>query len=203
MKTSCGPSSIRTERSCQDRTGDLKNPLCSLCVLPLCSLCSKKPRHKEHKEHKGRTHKEHKVYILNGFINKKIIKMNLRPGTISLLIISFFAVLSGCRKWDDHVSISDPSLKENLYQKMKAMTELSKFNELLVKTGYDTVLSSARLFTVWAPDNQALASLDPAVVNDNNRLRLFVANHIGFEEVYSTAAARVKTLNGKFINVSA
>lgn len=128
--------------------------------------------------------------------------MNLRSGAICLLTISFFAVLTGCRKWDDHISISDPSLKENLYQKMQAMTELSKFNELLVKTGYDTVLSSAKLFTVWAPDNQALASLDPAVVNDNNRLRLFVANHIGFEEVYSTAAARVKTLNGKFINIS-
>src|SRR5687768_13029186 len=113
--------------------------------------------------------------------------MILRSRIFYFLILSVITFSSGCRKWDDHIQLNDPALGETLLQKIQETQELSKFNEYLVKTGYDQVLASAKLFTVWAPDNQALAGLDASIINDAAKLKQFIGNHIGFEEYFTSA----------------
>lgn len=113
-------------------------------------------------------------------------------------------LFSGCKKWDDHSAITDNGLTQTLSEQISADPNLSKFSELLVKSGYDKVVASSKTFTVYAPSNAALASLDPAIVNDTAKLNAFVANHIA-TQTYATAnlaaPQRIQMLNGKYQNL--
>ena len=112
--------------------------------------------------------------------------------------------LYGCKKWDDHNAITDESLTSNLFEKISADTSLSRFTELLTKSGYDKLLASSKTYTVYAPDNAALAGLDAATVNDTARLRKFVGNHIGAQTYLTSATSatqRIAMVNGKYHNI--
>jgi len=132
-------------------------------------------------------------------MRRKIYKPLLALATTTLL-------LSACKKWDDHNAITDPAAGKDLFTQISENTNLSKFTGLLTKTGYDKVIASSKTFTVFAPTNAALATLDPAVVNDGPKLRLFVANHIANQTWQTTAAStplRLKMLSDKYNNMLA
>lgn len=115
------------------------------------------------------------------------------------------AFVTCTKKWEDHDAITDSAVKINLLQAITRTANLGKFTGLLAKSGYDKIISSSKNYTVWAPTDQALQSLDPAIVNDTNRLRQFVGNHITNESYTSGAAPatqRIKMLNGKYIIVT-
>jgi hypothetical protein len=114
------------------------------------------------------------------------------------------AFFTGCRKWDDHNAVTDQALTQNLFEQISANPSLSKFSELLVKTGYDAVLASSKTFTVFAPSNAALASLDAALVADSAKLSAFVGNHIATQSYHTpgfTSGQRIQMLNGKYHNL--
>lgn len=128
--------------------------------------------------------------------------MNSFKLNILLLLFGAGILFSSCeKKWDDHNEIKDKILAENLMEQINKDPNLSKFSEYLVKTGYDKVVASTRTFTVWAPTNQALQTLDPEVINTDEKLVLFVGNHIASESFLTKAPKdsflRIKTLNGK------
>lgn len=112
--------------------------------------------------------------------------------------------LTGCKKWDDHNAITDDSLTSTLFEKISTDTSLSRFTELLSKSGYDKLLATSKTYTVYAPDNAALAGLDAAIVNDTAKLNKFVGNHIG-TQAYLTSATlatqRIAMVNGKYHNI--
>lgn len=126
--------------------------------------------------------------------------MLIKKYSLILLLLVGFGVIVACnKKWDNHDAITDPSIAINLYQVIKANSNLSKFSELLEKSGYSKIISSSKSYTVWAPTNQALATLDPAILNDSLKLRSFVGNHIA-NLAYTTSSTlqRIPMLNGKF-----
>ena len=115
--------------------------------------------------------------------------------------IVFFALCAaGCKKWDDHNKVENAALEKTLAAEIRGRPNLSKFYEYLQKTGLDKELASSKTFTVWVPVNDALQSLDPALVADSAKLRQFVSNHIAYESYFTRNAAtplRVPVLNGK------
>lgn len=121
------------------------------------------------------------------------------------LVVMLFSGLffSGCKKWEDHNALTDPMVGKDLFQQIRENPDLSKFAELLTKTGYDKLLSSSQTYTVFVPSNAALASLDPAVVADDARLRQFVGNHITNQLQLTSNAGqvRVQMINGKYNNL--
>ncbi|OQP66163.1 hypothetical protein A4R26_13805 [Niastella populi] len=127
----------------------------------------------------------------------------------SLYTILFAGTLAsmgpaGCKKWDDHNAITDEALTSTLFEQISADTSLSRFTELLSKSGYDKLLSSSITYTVYAPDNAALANLDAAIVNDTTQLRRFVGNHIGLLTYLTSATSatqRIAMVNGKYHNI--
>lgn len=121
----------------------------------------------------------------------------------ALLLMLGAALLSSCEKWDKHNAPNDPNITKDLFQRIQENTDLSKFAELLVKSGYDKTLSSSQTFTVFAPTNAALASLDPAIANDADKLRLFVGNHIAnqLQPANVTSAVRLQMMSGKYNNL--
>lgn len=113
-------------------------------------------------------------------------------------------ILSSCqKKWDDHDAIKDNQINKSLMEQINQNPNLSTFSGYLVKTGYDKVISSSKTFTVWAPTNTAMQSVDASILNDTTKLKQFVGNHIS-NQAYITNLAqpvlRIQTLNGKFIN---
>jgi uncharacterized surface protein with fasciclin (FAS1) repeats len=121
-----------------------------------------------------------------------------------ILIVAFSVIvgfITCTKKWDEHNQVTDNALNNTLMQAISATPNLTKFADLLVKSGYDKIISSSKTYTVWAPTDQALQSLDPSIASDSVKLRQFVGNHIA-NQSYLTGAAgdqRIKMLNGKFI----
>lgn len=124
----------------------------------------------------------------------------------TLLLLSL-SILSACKdSWDDRALVSNEGLTQNLTEKIAAEENLSTFNSYLKKTGYDQILSSSKNYTVWAPNNSALQTIDAAIVSDTAKLKLFVANHIS-NLVYPTSSPadttqRILMLNGKYVPFS-
>jgi len=124
-----------------------------------------------------------------------------------LLVISgmFFSACS--KKWDDHTAIIDPASSGTLLEEIQDNPELSKFSEFLTKTGYDKLISSSRSFTVWAPTNEAISKVAATEIGTDEKLKLFVGNHIADLSFQTTQLKeeyiRIKTLNGKNVSFSA
>ncbi len=112
------------------------------------------------------------------------------------------AQLSCTRKWDDHNKANDNDLTQNLYEKITTDESLSKFAGYLEKTGYADTLQLNKSFTVWAPTNDALQSIDAAISNDAAKLKAFVAHHIARISYYTSQAqapySRLPLLDGKY-----
>lgn len=126
---------------------------------------------------------------------------------INLLAVTIAVMtFSACKKdWQAHDTTIDPNLANNLYQAISKTSNLSKFSAMMVKTGYDKIVSSSQTYTVWAPTDSALASLDASITADTAKLKLFVANHIATQVYLSGTASgdqRIKMLNGKYITLS-
>jgi hypothetical protein len=97
-----------------------------------------------------------------------------------LLLLTAVIWLNGCKNVvDEHNEIVNVDYSIDLFQKIAGQANLSKFTEYVRSTGYDKVLSSSQTYTIWAPTNDALATLDAAIVSDPVKLKDFVANHIG------------------------
>lgn len=108
-----------------------------------------------------------------------------------------------CKTWDDRLVTSNDDLSKTLYTEISAESNLTKFKELLDKSGYDKVLSSSKNYTVWAPSNEALASLSTSILNDTTALKAFVGNHIALQSHVMPATATTNELvglfNGKYV----
>jgi hypothetical protein len=117
-----------------------------------------------------------------------------------VVVISALVMLAACNEWDEHNKPSKQALNENLLQAINKAPGLTKFSEYLVTTRYDQVLASSKSFTVWAPDDQALSALSSDIVNDVEKLKQFIGNHISYQEYFTESAqpsVRIEMLNGK------
>jgi uncharacterized surface protein with fasciclin (FAS1) repeats len=79
---------------------------------------------------------------------------------------------------EEHTEVTDSRLQKSLAQRIAEEPELSEFNAALEESGYNEVLSASKSFTVWAPDNEAMAQVPSEILNDSEQLERFVANHI-------------------------
>lgn len=124
----------------------------------------------------------------------------------TLLLISALTALNACKDGlAEHTEIVNVDNTVDVFQKLSSQPSLSKFSDFVRSTGYDKLLSSAQNYTVWAPSNEALASLDPAISNDATKLKDFVANHIALSTIAAskgvTDTVLVNLINKKYVRV--
>ena len=120
-----------------------------------------------------------------------------------LLLLSIAMGFTSCKKWDSHTAVSNADLDQNLLQAISSNADLSTFRAYISKTGLDSMLQASKTFTVWAPTNSALQSLDPAIVSDMSRLKAFILNHIANQSYLTRdvqGSTRVPVANGKYVN---
>ena len=124
----------------------------------------------------------------------------------SILFLATIIVMVGCKDvMDEHVEIVNVDNSVDLFQKLSSQPNLSKFSEYVRSTGYDQILSSSQNYTVWAPTNEALATLDAAITGDAVKLKDFVANHVALTSIpaakNSIDTNRVLLINKKYANI--
>lgn len=129
--------------------------------------------------------------------------MRLRT-SFSLFLLFSLSLLS-CKKWDDHIAVNDADLTKTLWDVISADGTLSTFAKYMQQTGTDSIAKSSKTFTVWAPTNDALKTLDTSVTNNPAKLKSFVLNHIAYQS-YTTrdaaAGVRIQMLSGKWYTFS-
>lgn len=94
----------------------------------------------------------------------------------ALLLILFSALPSCNEEWDEHYYAAPAKKSElNIFDYIKSRSDLSKFTQMLEITGYDSILSQSKTYTVWAPTNTALENVD---LNNLIQVTKIVTNHI-------------------------
>ncbi|MDR1738644.1 MAG: fasciclin domain-containing protein [Candidatus Symbiothrix sp.] len=125
--------------------------------------------------------------------------LTLKIQAIVLLGIMLFACSDD--NWDKHYN-ADPDVvsDKNLWTTIAETPELSVFAALLQEYGYDELLSQSQAYTVFAPDNEALATLDVSNLDVKTEL---IENHIArfMIPVSTGSVSSVYTLNGKKIKL--
>lgn len=101
-------------------------------------------------------------------------------------ILALVLIYSACTNvWEEHTKVNADVLQENIYSYLESNADYSQFVEMLKSTGYDVFLNSSSIFTVWAPTNEQISKVDQALINTDDKLKLFVTNHFT-NGMYST-----------------
>jgi len=115
------------------------------------------------------------------------------------IVLTVCAFLFSCRdNWNSHYDDAAFSSNSNLYELIKQNDQLSKFAKLIEISGYDKILSASQTYTVWAPDNESLSSVDPNAI-DSVQARIIVENQIArFNNPTSTPLGKsIRMINKK------
>ncbi len=117
----------------------------------------------------------------------------------SLFLLGFI----GCKDpWDEHGKVNDGIISDNLFELIAKTPQLSEFAGYLSSSGLGEEIATSKNYTVWAPDNEAMALVDNAILADSAKLHQFISNHICFTQ-YSyfdnKPAKKIKSLSGKNI----
>lgn len=111
-------------------------------------------------------------------------------------------VLAGCDAWEDVKNVQGDRDK-NLYELLSSNPDVSTFVKVLETTGYAEKLAADMTYTVFAPQNSALAGLN---MNDTAALAAWVKNYISEKIAYTDKTGtfginRIMMLNDKYVSV--
>lgn len=117
--------------------------------------------------------------------------------------------------WDDHYGVAETGEKGSLWTAIKTDANLSNFAKVVEALGYDKVLGSDQILTVFAPVNDHFSAAQAdSVINiyntqkenhvkdqDNMAIKQFLKNHIALynNSVSATSQDSISMLNGKYI----
>jgi uncharacterized surface protein with fasciclin (FAS1) repeats len=125
----------------------------------------------------------------------------------SFLFLFLVVAFANCKKWDNVNKDLAQDLTINLMESINANPELSLFAKYAIETGLDSTLSASKTFTVWAPTNTALQTLDAAIIADKAKLKQFLQNHISnqlyFTKDVLSSSQNLTMLSGKYNMFSA
>lgn len=135
-------------------------------------------------------------------MNKTII-LQLRRHLQVFVVFFAGVLLYACNDTYDKHYDADPDIvaDKNLWETLESVSELSSFTEVLKKYGYDQILSQSQAYTIFAPDNQAMAALDTSDMDVQKEL---IENHVAryFIPASGTKVRTIATLNEKRIKLT-
>jgi len=112
-------------------------------------------------------------------------------------------VFISCSDWDAHTAVTDANLGKNALEVIHADADLSIFYNMVVKAGYDSILSQYPACTVFAPVNSAWSSVGTdslevvkGIVGSMITSRKFRASDANF-------SGKMLTVNGKSMKFDA
>lgn len=126
----------------------------------------------------------------------------MKNSIVLILALTAFT-LAGCDAWEDVNQFESGDRSKPLSALVAANPDLSTFAQVLDITGYADDLSSDVSYTVFAPSNSALATIDLA---DTAALRVMVQNHLSYKLVYADkegnfVASKMQMLSQKLVSM--
>jgi len=101
---------------------------------------------------------------------------------ISLILLVAAVTLVGCDAWEDVNQFDNGDRSKTLMELLEDKPDLSTFVQVLSITGYADKLGSDMNYTVFAPSNSALGSMD---MTDTLALTAWVENHVSEKIAYT------------------
>ena len=120
------------------------------------------------------------------------------------IVLTICIFLFSCNDdWNNYYNNAVSSSDANLYELIKQNSQISKFAKLIEISGYDKILSASQAYTVWAPDNESLSSVDTNTI-DSVQARLIVENQIArFNNPTSVPSGKsIRMMNKKIYSYS-
>lgn len=125
---------------------------------------------------------------------------------IGALLLLVFATFACDDPWEKHMSNgSKGNATKNLMEIISSTPELSLFAALIEQAGLESQYDNPGAYTVWAPTNDALGSLNADLDNDSVKLKSFINNHISamlYPQDPKQEVVRCKMINGKHVVVN-
>jgi uncharacterized surface protein with fasciclin (FAS1) repeats len=126
---------------------------------------------------------------------------------IIVILLASLIINQGCnREWEKHYNTVDAlTLKEKILAEMEGIPDISSFTEAVKQVEeLEDLLSQSRLYTVFAPNNEAFDRIDPAVLADEVLFRRLIKYHFinGKYNLKDFIAADITTFNEKYLNFS-
>lgn len=129
-------------------------------------------------------------------ISLKLINKKLFVGVLTI------ALVSCSDPWSERENNGDNNLNASLSEAISNTAQTTKFAELLVKAGYDKVLSESKTYTVFAPTNEAMDQVDASLLDTPEEQISFVQNHIAltaYSSVRELDSEKIKMLGNKYL----
>ena len=122
---------------------------------------------------------------------------------ILLSLLSLPLILASCSDWDAHTAITDGNLGMNALEVIHADADLSIFYNMVVKAGYDTILSQYPACTVFAPVNSAWSSVGTDSLDVVKGIVGSMITSRKFRAGDATFSGKMLTVNGKSMKFDA
>lgn len=131
-------------------------------------------------------------------INKHINQI-LRVCLVGCSLATAFSACSDFSDYNDTPVDQQGTGNLTLWENISQNGQLSDFAQLVKRAGFDTKLSQANAYTVWAPLNGTFNAADYSQLSDSMLLQQFVMNHVA-KYVHGASGKleeRIHTLNEK------
>jgi uncharacterized surface protein with fasciclin (FAS1) repeats len=123
------------------------------------------------------------------------------------LVLSVALLFPACDKtWEDHYeTIDETTQKDKVLSEMEKIPEISEFTNAVKRIdSLVDLLNQSRLYTVFAPKNEAFNNIDPEIINDETFFTRMVLYHFidGKKKYKDLSYDEISTFNTKFLSVS-
>jgi hypothetical protein len=118
---------------------------------------------------------------------------------IGIILAVFIFIAAGCKNttWDDHYTNLPETINMNVWEAVKARSDLSKFVELMVKYKYDSLFTSNDSYTLFIPDNSAIDRLMQSEDIGTTILNYHISRHV-IQPVDIQGKRKLQTLVDKY-----
>ncbi|MGE5395786.1 MAG: fasciclin domain-containing protein [Candidatus Saccharibacteria bacterium] len=118
--------------------------------------------------------------------------------TIKIILAAIIVTLFGCTdQWDEHYNTPPETINTNVWEAIKSNSELSSFVSLMEKYKYDTLFLSDDTYTLFVPDNSAMAKMVQSQISDTTILNYHISRHF-VQPVDIQGKRKLQTLAEKF-----
>lgn len=113
---------------------------------------------------------------------------------LAAIIVTVFACTEN---WDDHYNMQPETINTNVWDAIKGKSELSSFVTLMQKYKYDTLFLYDDTYTLFVPDNSAMAKMVKSQISDTTILNYHISRHF-IQPVDIQGKRKLQTLAEKY-----
>lgn len=117
----------------------------------------------------------------------------------NIILVSIIVLLFGCKTedWDDHYNTTPATINENVWEAVKANSELSAFVRMMQDYKYDSLFRTDDTYTLFVPDNGAMAKMEQMQIHDTTILNYHISKHF-IQPADIQGKRKLQTLAEKF-----